>query len=111
MLLAGRHESDDSYRYGFQACPERSRRSQEKDDEIKGEANSINYKFRMHSLSRRCRNRESKAWRRFFAVDPLASEYPWFSPYQFSGNRLVDKIELEGLEPTSVGLSNLSNLL
>ncbi|QTY27324.1 hypothetical protein [Flavobacterium sp. CS20] len=25
-------------------------------------------------------------------------EYPWFSPYQFSGNRLIDAIELEGLE-------------
>ncbi|OOB81619.1 hypothetical protein BZL53_14530 [Flavobacterium columnare] len=36
---------------------------------------------------------------RFFAVDPLTHEYPWYSPYQFSGNRVMDMVELEGLEP------------
>ena len=36
---------------------------------------------------------------RFFATDPLEKKYPWYSPYQFSGNRLIDMIELEGLEP------------
>jgi len=35
---------------------------------------------------------------RFFAVDPLSSEYPWNSPYAFSENRVLDGIELEGLE-------------
>ena len=35
---------------------------------------------------------------RFFAVDPLEIKYPWYTPYQFSGNRLIDAIELEGLE-------------
>ena len=37
---------------------------------------------------------------RFFAVDPLSAKYPFYSPYQFSGNRVMDMIELEGLEPT-----------
>jgi hypothetical protein len=36
---------------------------------------------------------------RFFAIDPLTSKYPWYSPYQFSGNRVIDMIELEGCEP------------
>ncbi|NUY82715.1 hypothetical protein HUK80_17565 [Flavobacterium sp. MAH-1] len=36
---------------------------------------------------------------RFFAVDPLEKKYPWYTPYQFSGNRVVDMVELEGLEP------------
>ena len=36
---------------------------------------------------------------RFFAVDPLTGKYPFYSPYQFSGNRVIDAIELEGLEP------------
>lgn len=36
---------------------------------------------------------------RFFAVDPLTVEYPHYSPYSFSGNRVIDAIELEGLEP------------
>ncbi|MCT4582028.1 MAG: DUF1990 domain-containing protein [Flavobacteriales bacterium] len=35
---------------------------------------------------------------RFFAVDPLAIEFPWNSPYAFSENRVVDGVELEGLE-------------
>src|SRR5690554_2634309 len=69
-----------SYRYGFQG--------QEMDDEIKGEGNSINYKYRMHD----------PRVGRFFAVDPLAGEYPWNSPYAFSENRVIDGIELEGLE-------------
>ena len=35
---------------------------------------------------------------RFFAVDPLAPDYPWNSPYAFSENQVIDAIELEGLE-------------
>jgi len=35
---------------------------------------------------------------RFFAVDPLTAEYPWNSPYAFSENRVIDGVELEGLE-------------
>jgi RHS repeat-associated protein len=81
MLMPGRnHSVSDDYRYGFQG--------QEKDDEIKGEGNSINYKYRMHD----------PRLGRFFAVDPLASEYPHNSVYAFSENRLLDGVELEGLE-------------
>jgi hypothetical protein len=36
---------------------------------------------------------------RFFAPDPLEKKYPFYSPYQFSGNRVIDMVELEGLEP------------
>src|SRR5690554_5988227 len=71
---------NSSYRYGFQG--------QEKDDEVKGEGNSINYKYRMHD----------PRVGRFFAVDPLAPYFSWNSPYAFSENRVVDGIELEGLE-------------
>ena len=35
---------------------------------------------------------------RFFAVDPLTKKYPHNSPYSFSQNRVIDGIELEGLE-------------
>ena len=35
---------------------------------------------------------------RFFAVDPLAPKYPHNSPYAFSENRVIDMVELEGLE-------------
>jgi len=36
---------------------------------------------------------------RFFNVDPLAEDYNTWSTYAFSGNRVVDARELEGLEP------------
>lgn len=36
---------------------------------------------------------------RFFNIDPLAEKYPIWAPYVFSGNRVIDARELEGLEP------------
>jgi len=45
---------------------------------------------------------------RFFAVDPLAPKYPYYSPYQFSGNKVIQFIELEGLEESGSG-SNSGN--
>ena len=80
MLLPGRHANTSDYRYGFQG--------QELDNEIKGEGNSINYKFRMHD----------PRVGRFFAEDPLKAEFPWNSPYAFSENKVIHAVELEGLE-------------
>mgnify|MGYP001161416478 CR=1 FL=1 len=40
---------------------------------------------------------------RFFAVDPLSPGYPELTPYQFSSNRPIDYIELEGLEGVPYG--------
>src|SRR5690606_8037546 len=39
---------------------------------------------------------------RFFNVDPLSEQYSYQSHYNFSENRVVDGIELEGLEYVSV---------
>ncbi len=80
MLLPNRHGNSGEYRYGFQG--------QEKDDEIKGEGNSINFTFRMH---------DSRVGR-FFSIDPLTTKYPHYSPYSFSGNNVIAFKELEGLE-------------
>jgi RHS repeat-associated protein len=71
---------NSAYRYAFQA--------QERDDEVKGEGNSINYTYRMHDTR----------LGRFFAVDPIGGEYPYNSPYAFSENRIINSIEYEGLE-------------
>ena len=71
---------DKDYRYGFQG--------QEKDNEVKGKGNSLNYTFRMHD----------PRVGRFFAVDPLMHSFPWNSPYVFSENQVIGAIELEGLE-------------
>jgi RHS repeat-associated protein len=80
MLVPNRFESVEDYKYGFQG--------QEKDDEIKGEGNSLNYTFRMH---------DPRAGR-FLSLDPLISQFPWNSPYSFSENNVIQFIELEGLE-------------
>ncbi|MBL4705721.1 MAG: hypothetical protein JKY54_14445 [Flavobacteriales bacterium] len=44
VQMPGRHQSSESYRYGFQGQGQ----GQEKDDEVKGEGNSVNYKYGMH---------------------------------------------------------------
>jgi RHS repeat-associated protein len=82
-LYVAANGSVGDYRYGYQG--------QETDDEIKGEGNSVNYKYRMHD----------PRIGRFFAVDPLAAEYPWNSPYAFSENVVIHMVELEGLEASS----------
>jgi hypothetical protein len=35
---------------------------------------------------------------RFLSVDPLASEFPWYTPYQFAGNKPIMAVDLDGLE-------------
>lgn len=35
---------------------------------------------------------------RFLSVDPLTESYPWYTPYQFSGNKPTRFIDLDGLE-------------
>ncbi len=82
VLLKERTIETANYRRGFQG--------QETDDEVKGEGNSVNYKYRMHD----------PRVGRFFTVDPLFKEFPWYTPYSFSGNEVTIKIELEGLEPS-----------
>ena len=81
MTMPGRTFNSSEYRYGFQG--------QEKDDEIKGEGNSINFKYRV----------QDPRLGRFFSIDPLTRDYPFYTPYSFSGNRVIDSRELEGLEP------------
>ncbi|MEZ4775870.1 MAG: polymorphic toxin type 44 domain-containing protein [Bacteroidia bacterium] len=56
--------------------------------EIYGTGNAVSYKYRV----------EDPRLGRFLSVDPLSAEYPWNSPYAFSENRVIDGIELEGLE-------------
>lgn len=38
-------------------------------------------------------------WAGFFNIDPLSEKYNTWSTYAFSGNRVIDARELEGLEP------------
>ncbi|MHA3789026.1 RHS repeat-associated core domain-containing protein [Flavobacterium hauense] len=82
MQVPNRHYNGSDCSYGFQG--------QEKDNEIKGDGNSVNYTFRMHD----------PRIGRFFAVDPLESDYPHNSPYAFSENSVIAFVELEGKEKT-----------
>jgi RHS repeat-associated protein len=68
----------DGYRYSFQG--------QEHDDEVKGEGNSVNYKYRMHD----------PRVGRFFAVDPLAVQRSWVSPYNFVQNNPITRVDPTG---------------
>ena len=79
MLVPTRNYSNPVYRYGFQG--------QEKDNEIKGIGNSINYKFRMYD----------PRIGRFFAVDPEAKKYSFQSPYAFATNNPVRLVDVDGL--------------
>jgi predicted chitinase len=84
MLMPGRiFNAGSQYRYGFQ--------NQEIDREFWGGAVSFEHRV------------EDPRLVRFFSVDPIASKYPYYSPYQFSGNRFIDMVELEGLEPAQSG--------
>jgi RHS repeat-associated protein len=80
VLLPERTTESAFYRKGFQG--------QERDDEVKGEGNSVNFAYRMHD----------PRVGRFFAVDPLSSKYPYNSSYAFIENVVIDHIEFEGLE-------------
>ena len=74
--------SSGSYRYGFNG--------KEKDNEVKGEGDQQDYGMRIYDP------RVGK----FLSVDPLTKSYPWYTPYQFTGNSPVANIDLDGLEPT-----------
>jgi RHS repeat-associated protein len=80
MLLPKRHGAVDGYRYGFNG--------QEGDPELKGEGNSYDFSFRIYD----------PRLGKFLSVDPLFKSFPWNSPYAFAENRVIDGIDLEGLE-------------
>ena len=63
---------------------------QEKHEELCLNWLSFKYRFYDPSLAR------------FHNVDPLAQEYAYQSPYNFSENRVIDGIELEGAERLSI---------
>jgi len=69
------------YSFGFQG--------QEHDDELNGASGtSYAFEYRMH---------DSRVGR-FLSIDPLAANYPWNSPYAFAENKVIQFVELEGLE-------------
>lgn len=80
MQMPDRTETYEGYRYGFNG--------KENDNEVKGSGNQLDYGFRIYD-PRLCR---------FLSVDPLTKEYPWYTPYQFSGNKPIWCVDIDGLE-------------
>ena len=73
----------ENYRYGFNG--------KEKDDEIYGRDNCLDYGKRV----------QDTRLGRFFSVDPLTKKYPELSTYQFANNMPIWKIDLDGLEDSN----------
>jgi len=70
----------NAYRFGFNG--------KEMDNEVKGVGNQYDYGFRIYDP------RIAK----FLSVDPLFKEYPWYTPYQFAGNKPIWAIDMDGAE-------------
>ncbi len=81
MVMHGRTYNFGDYRYGFNG--------KEKDDKGEWGSTHYDYGFRIYNPQ----------IARFLSVDPLAPEYPWYTPYQFAGNMPIWAIDLDGLEP------------
>ena len=81
MVMEGRKYRDENYdyRYGFNG---------KEDDKDFGDKQLIqDYGFRLYN----------PAIARFLSVDPLASSYPYNSPYAFAENNVISGIDAEGL--------------
>jgi RHS repeat-associated protein len=61
----------------------------EKDDEVFSISGTFqNYGMRMYDTR----------IARFISEDPISFNYPWYTPYQFAGNKPIQFIDLDGLE-------------
>lgn len=80
MNIRKRSCQDGKYRYGFNG--------KEKDKTEWNNGSIYDYGFRIYDP------RIAK----FLSVDPLTASYPWYTPYQFAGNKPIIAIDLDGLE-------------
>lgn len=60
---------------------------------MRGAGNQIDYGMRVY---------DPRAGR-FMSVDPLTNKYPFYTPYQFTGNNPIQFIDLDGEEPALPG--------
>src|SRR5690349_7539972 len=88
MGMPGRkYYQDDSYRYGFNG--------KENDNDVKGDGNQQDYGMRVYD----------PRLGKFLSVDPLSGRYPFYTPYQFAGNKPIWAIDIDGLEPMETSTS------
>jgi RHS repeat-associated protein len=84
--MPGRSVNKAGYRFGFNG--------KENDRDEWGQQLVQDYGFRLYN----------PAIGKFLSVDPLAPEYPWYTPYQFAGNKPIWAVDLDGLEEKIVTL-------
>jgi RHS repeat-associated protein len=77
--MPGREYSSSGYRYGFNG---------KENDREWGKNTIQDYGFRLYN----------PALGKFLSVDPLTKEYPSWTPYAFAMNRVIDGVDLDGLE-------------
>jgi len=80
-----------AYRYGFNG--------KEKDSSGEFGLNHYDYGFRIYN----------PGIAKFLSVDPLTSSYPWYTPYQFAGNKPIQSLDLDGLEEADYRVLTLPN--
>ena len=85
-------QPNTKYRYGFNG--------KENDNEVKGEANQQDYGMRIYD----------PRLGRFLSTDPLSISYPWYSPYQFAGNKPIIAIDIDGMEEKIMVNSSVSRV-
>ncbi len=71
---------DSLYRFNFNG--------KEKTDEMYGTAIAYDYGARFQDIR----------LGRFLSIDPLKQKYPWYTPYQFAGNKPIWAIDRDGFE-------------
>jgi len=74
-----KYNNGGDYRYGFNG--------KEQDKETSS-TTTYDYGFRIYN----------PAIGRFLSVDPLTKTYPWYTPYQFAGNKPIWATDVDGLE-------------
>ena len=77
--MPDRSFSADAYRFGFNG---------KENDREYGSQLVQDYGFRIYNPS----------IRKFLSVDPLSPNYPFYTPYQFAGNKPIWAVDLDGLE-------------
>ncbi|MBN9400955.1 MAG: hypothetical protein J0I17_12320 ['Candidatus Kapabacteria' thiocyanatum] len=80
MQREDRNDQIAGYRYGYNG--------KENDNDVKGEGNEQDYGARIYD----------PRIGRFLSVDPLTKDFPWYTPYQFAGNKPILALDLDGLE-------------
>jgi len=80
MIMNERKWNTSGYRFGFNG--------KENDNEVYGDGNWQDYGMRMYN----------PRIGRFPNVDPLTKQYPFYTPYQFAGNKPIMAVDLDGEE-------------